>query len=710
VPAHRPRREPRAHWILLFLFTLVLFGELCLHGYVQRPGAEGHGGPTTAAAGVPVPAAVTGGAAVQRIGADGSVSSRGMPARTIALTFDDGPDPKWTPQILAVLARYHAHATFFEVGSRVDEYPEITKQVLDGGHEIGSHTFTHVNLGSTAGWQTNVELTLTGNAIAAATGRVPTLLRLPYSATPQGVSGADFQAMRRAGGAGYLLVLTDRDTNDWRRPGVDAIVAAAQPAPDAGAVVMMHDSGGDRSQTVAALNILIPQLQARGYRFATLSEGLGLPGAPAATTGQRLRGTALRWAQTLAAWLASALTVLMFVAVILAGLRLVLQLGGAWLHVRRLRRHERRRLRYLGPVSVIVPAYNEAANIAATVRSLVASDYPQVEVIVVDDGSTDGTAGIVRRLRLPGVQVISQENAGKPAALNTGIRHARGDLLVLVDGDTVFEKNAVGRLVQPMADPRVGAVSGNTKVANRGGLLGRWQHLEYVIGFNLDRRLFDLAQCMPTVPGAIGAFRRTAVRDVGGVSEQTLAEDTDFTMAIIQAGWRVVYAPDAIAWTEAPATLRQLWRQRYRWCYGTMQAMWKHRRSLTRPGPAGRLGRRGLSYLLLFQVLLPLCAPLVDIYGLYGVLFLPVAKTVTVWGGFLLLQLLTAAIALRLDRERYGPLWSLPLQQVVYRQLMYLVSVQSTVMALVGGRLRWHRMSRTGAVARADAGRVGVGG
>jgi len=268
-----------------------------------------------------------------------------------------------------------------------------------------------------------------------------------------------------------------------------------------------------------------------------------------------------------------------------------------------------------------------------------------------------------------------------------------------VDGDTVFAPDAIGRLVQPLADARVGAVSGNTKVANRTGLLGRWQHLEYVQGFNLDRRMFEIARCMPTVPGAIGAFRRAAVRDAGGVPAETLAEDTDFTMAVLRAGWLVGYEPRAVAWTEAPATVRQLWRQRYRWCYGTMQAMWKHRRTVLRRGAAGRLGRRGLGYLLLFQVLLPLTAPVIDVYALYSVLFLPLGRTVAVWAGFTAVQAATTAVALRLDGERYGPLWSLPLQQVVHRQIMYLVVIQSTVMALLGGRLRWHRIVRTGAAA-----------
>jgi cellulose synthase/poly-beta-1,6-N-acetylglucosamine synthase-like glycosyltransferase len=283
--------------------------------------------------------------------------------------------------------------------------------------------------------------------------------------------------------------------------------------------------------------------------------------------------------------------------------------------------------------------------------------------------------------------------------LNAGIRLARHDILILVDADTVFEPGALRALVAPLATARrslVGAVSGNTKVGNRRGLLGRWQHIEYVIGFNLDRRMYDTLQCMPTVPGAIGAFRREALEAVGGVSAATLAEDTDLTMAICRAGWRVIYVPEARAWTEAPATLRQLWRQRYRWSYGTMQAMWKHRRALRESGAAGMLGRRGLPYLLAFQVLLPLLAPAIDIATLYAVVVTRSPTLLYVWLGFMILQLLAAAYAFRLDGERLRPLWSLPLQQIVYRQLMYLVVIQSAATALYGLRLRWQRVQRTG--------------
>src|SRR5215469_15562928 len=278
------------------------------------------------------------------------------------------------------------------------------------------------------------------------------------------------------------------------------------------------------------------------------------------------------------------------------------------------------------------------------------------------------------------------------------------DLLVLVDGDTILAPDALSRLALRMRDPDVGAVSGNTKVANRSGLLGRWQHLEYVMGFNLERRMFDVLGAIPTVPGAIGAFRRIALDDVGGLSPGTLAEDTDLTMAICRSGWRVVYEPRALAWTEAPGALRQLWRQRYRWCYGTMQTMWKHKRSVIEHGASGRFGRRCLVYLAFYQVLLPLIAPVVDLAAIYGLIFLNPATVAAFWLGFNGLQFVACGYALRIDRERLRTMWALPLQQVVYRQLMYLVTIQSVMTAMLGTRQRWQAITRTG-VFRGEPGR-----
>jgi peptidoglycan/xylan/chitin deacetylase (PgdA/CDA1 family)/glycosyltransferase involved in cell wall biosynthesis len=691
VAQHVARRPPRAHGLLLALGLWVLLAALAVDGYAAgAAGGSGEHSPPSAPAGVTGPVIRWNGA---------EPVTRTMPARTVALTFDDGPDPQWTPAVLDALRRHGAHATFFVVGSRVNAHPELVRRILAEGHEIGSHTFSHADLASVPAWRRDLESTLAINAIAGATSRHATLFRPPYSSRTADLTRSDLDVLREVGRRGQIAVVADRDSNDWRRPGIDPIIKAATPTGTAGAIVLMHDGGGDRSQTVAALDRLLPALAGRGYRFTTVSEGIGLPDSmPAASAGDRLRGTALRWTQGAAGAVAAGMRWLLVGALVLGITRLLVQAWSARVHVRRGRRTVRRGLVH-APVSVIVPACNEAANIVATVRSLLASHYPAIEVIVVDDGSTDGTAALVHGLRLPGVQVIRQPNLGKPAALNAGIRRARHGLVVLVDGDTVVQPDTIFRLVQPFVDPRVGAVSGNTKVANRRRLLGRWQHLEYVVGFNLDRRMFALMGCIPTIPGAVGAFRRRVLADVCGVPADTRAEDTDLTMAILRAGWEVAYEARAIAWTEAPATMRQLWRQRYRWGYGTMQAMWKHRRSFLDRGPGGHLGRRGLPYLAVFQILLPLTAPAVDVYAIYVLVVQPGSRTAAAWVAMVVIQAATAAYALRLDGERLGPLWSLPFQQFVYRQVMYLVVVQAAVTALLGSRLGWHHVARTGAAA-----------
>jgi cellulose synthase/poly-beta-1,6-N-acetylglucosamine synthase-like glycosyltransferase/peptidoglycan/xylan/chitin deacetylase (PgdA/CDA1 family) len=623
----------------------------------------------------------------------------------VALTFDDGPDPTWTPAVLAVLRRYHVPATFFLVGAHAAAYPDLVRAELADGDEVGSHTYSHANLAAAAGWREGFELALTQNALAGAAGVHTRLLRMPYSSEPDALSAADWRAARQAGLDGYIIVLTNLDTKDWTRPGVNRIVAAAMPSGGQGAVIMLHDGGGNRAQTVAALARIITRLRSEGYRFTTITNGLSQPpGDVPATSRQRFAGTVLVVTQQVADHTVGILAMFLVIASVLTVIRLSVLVACARVHRRRTLRSQKRYLeadrRYLPDVSIVIPAYNEAAGIVATVRSMAVSSYRgRIEIIVVDDGSSDDTAAMVRSLRIPFVRVIRQANAGKPGALNRGIAAARSEILVLVDGDTIFEPATIERLIAPMRAADVGGVSGNTKVGNRTGLLGSWQHLEYVTGFNLDRRLFDLLGTIPTVPGAIGAFRRTAVADVGGISSDTLAEDSDLTMALCRSGWRVVYAPDALAWTEAPASLRQLWRQRYRWSYGTMQAMWKHRRAVIESGQSGRFGRYCLTYLAFFHVLLPLIAPVVDIFSLYGVIFLNPVHVALFWLSFVLLQSLTGGYALRLDGERLRTLWVLSLQQFVYRQLMYLVTIQSVISAMLGTRERWRVINRTGVFA-----------
>lgn len=697
----------RAHWFVLLATLMALGLALAVQGYLHHLGGAGVDQvPVNQAAGN-VPDAVShGGPVLDSRG--GTVTSVRPPDWTVALTFDDGPDPLWTPRILDVLREHHVHATFFVVGSASVDNPDLLRRIVAEGHQVGVHTLTHTDLGPAPDWRRELEVQGGQDAIVGVTGQAASLLRPPYTAGNGAITDSMWSALRGLADEGYLTVLSSMDSKDWQTPGAGAIEDNLTPSGPQGQVVLMHDGGGDREQSVAALDSALSRFSEQGYRVTTVGDAVGIDSMRPASSVEQVRGSAFVWGIRLSDFVVTAISWGLVAAGAVTFVRAVLVMFFAARHSRAARRlptpgRGRRRVdvmvgpAVIEPVTVIVPAYNESAGIEAAVRSILASTHP-VEVIVVDDGSTDGTADIVEALGLPGVTVIRKENGGKPSALNAGIQAAGHDLVVMVDGDTVFEPNTVRALIQPFADPRVGAISGNTKVANRGGILGAWQHIEYVVGFNLDRRLFDVAECMPTVPGAIGAFRIEALRNVGGVSDDTLAEDTDLTMALCRDGWRVVYQEDARAWTEAPATLGALWRQRYRWCYGTLQAMWKHRGAVLQKGAAGKLGRRGLGYLFVLQVLLPLFAPVVDVFALYGLIFLNPLRIGVLWLLFLAVQFLMAAYAFRLDRERLGPLWTLPLQQFVYRQLMYLVVIQAVVTAVAGVHLRWHRMERYGSL------------
>jgi cellulose synthase/poly-beta-1,6-N-acetylglucosamine synthase-like glycosyltransferase/peptidoglycan/xylan/chitin deacetylase (PgdA/CDA1 family) len=682
-----------ARWILLALLLAPLIILLGVQGLSTR---------------------TTGRSATPRTGSEGPLSSAGplfisdghrlisrarRPGRKIALSFDDGPDPRWTPRIAATLRRLNVPATFFVVGSEVARHPDVVRALKAQGFELGNHTFTHADLATLPSWERTLQIGLTENALAGAVGLRPRLVRPPYSSTPAAVTPRQYRALGELARHGYVIALSDFDGEDWRRRGVGAIARAITPRGNEGGIVLLHDGGGDRSETITALERVVPKLRARGFEFVRVSELAGLPPYEvevASGDWAQAKGRLLLTTLGVARATTAVLGALLVGVALLFLMRIALLFGFARRHSSLVRRRPGVEP-FQPPVSIVVPAFNEAVGIERAVRSLAASDYPDFEIIVVDDGSSDGTADLVERLDLPRNTVLRQPNGGKPAALNRGIDAARHEILVLVDADTIFEPETLGRLVQPLRDDDVGGVSGNTKVGNRRGLLGRWQHIEYVMGFNLDRRLYDVLQCMPTVPGAVGAFRRAALNAVGGVSAATLAEDTDLTLALGRGGWRVVYVEGARAWTEAPASLRALWRQRFRWSYGTLQAVWKHRAAVWRRGE-GRIGRRGIPYLVLFQIALPLLAPLIDVFSLYGLVFLDAFAVAGFWIVFTALQLALGWYAFRLDGESPRVLWSMPLQQFVYRQLMYLVVIESVLSAIRGTPLHWRPSARSGEI------------
>lgn len=629
--------------------------------------------------------------------------SRPLPERTVAITFDDGPDPVWTREIQAVLDEHGVPGTFFVVGEHVLEYPDIVRELHAAGHEIGNHTYTHPRVSALSGWQVRLQYKLTQEAVANVIGEAPKVFRPPYSGSAPFFPVAEMEAATLVSrDLGIVSLLTDRIPKDYDLSvSVDELVAQAMPPAGAGAAITFHDGGGDRANTIEALDRLITELKENGYRFVTASEFIGLssqgPSAASRTSGLLI--TAAEVAPKVVTVFAVVSIAFAVYGVVRLGLLVVLAL--------RQRRVEKARLSspthrpFCEPVSVVVPAYNEEVGIAAAVSSFVDNDYQgYVEVIVVDDGSTDRTAEIAEQLGFPNVRVIRQANAGKPAALNTGINAARTEIIVMVDGDTVFERDTIRRLVQHFADPTVGAVAGNAKVGNRTGWWTRLQHLEYTLASSLERRAYAALRTTACVPGAIGAFRRLTLKQVGGVSADTLAEDSDLTMAIARAGWTVAFAPDARAWTETPATLRGLYRQRFRWSYGVLQALAKHRGAVIERGAGGRLGRRVFPQQF-FNYLGALAGPLFDLVFLIN-LFLRrdiASATVVAWVALNVMFIAVTAVALRLDGEKVRSAVFTPMQQFVYRQVLYLAVLRAISAAVCGIRLPWNKIRRTGDVA-----------
>ena len=664
------------------------------------------------------------------------VRKSGFRPKEIALTFDDGPDRTYTPQILDVLHRYGVPATFFCVGANIESEPDLVRREYDEGHEVGNHSFTHPDLGAVSLERAALEINLTQVALAGATGHTSVLFRPPYNADSEPETPDQLTPILEADRLGYVTVGENVDPTDWNpivleangaersrtaqdiADFVDGDLKRRKGTDDEGNIVLLHDAGGDRSQTVAALSLLIPRLRAEGYRFvrvSTLMDKRRKDVMPAISTADRFRYAFGRLSLGAAFGLTGLLASLFNLAIVLGIARTALVVPLALAE----RRRERSEVgSNEQTISVVVAAYNEAAVIARTVESILASDAALLEVIVVDDGSTDDTAGIVREGfgHDPRVVVVEKVNGGKASALNEGIARARGDLLFHIDADTVIESTAIRLLASRFDDPQTAAVAGNVQVGNRLNLLTKWQDLEYVTSQNLDRRAYARLNCITVVPGAIGMWRRQAVTDAGGYETDTLAEDMDLTWRLRRAGHRLRNEPRALAYTEAPERVEPFIKQRFRWSYGTLQCLVKHRGALGRYGWFGWLA---LPTLWLFGVLFQALAPLIDLQIILSALGYAVSATspasenrsealahastdfgrfATMYAIFLGVELLGAGIALRLEDKPLRRLMPLLLQRFVYRQTMYYVMFKSMVRALTGGASGWGKLARTGSV------------
>ena len=631
------------------------------------------------------------------------VEKRGRNGKLLALTFDDGPDERNTGRLLDTLKKLHVPATFFVVGDQVMRSPELVVREAQEGHLVGNHSFNHPHLETLTPREASAELTATQRLVEGLTGVRSPLFRAPYTADIDPDQPDDLAVLRIALANGYLFVGANVDPDDWDSKGnADRIVqrVMAGVTADKGSIIILHDGGGDRSQTIEAVKRLVPELRRRGYDIVSLDKLLGVNRAELAAAlppGERILSKSDAYAAYLYQWGWTALGVLFFFCTVLSILR-ILFLGA--LTLKNARPKPLVHSEGFEPlVTVIVPAFNEGKVITTTLRSLLASTYRNLEILVVDDGSTDDTADVVLGLAAtnPSIRLIRQANGGKAKAANHALAEARGDIVVAVDADTLVAPEAIPKMIAHFASPDVTAVCGNIAVGNVNGVFTAFQAIEYVTSQNFDRRAFSVLNCISVVPGALGAWRRQEILAAGGYSDETLTEDADLTLAILRRGGRVVYEPEAHGMTEAPESLGALLRQRFRWTYGTYQCLWKHRGGFFK----GTLGWVGLPNMVVFQVLFPLLSPIGDFIMVLAICRGDWKAFLAGYVAFLVMDIWGSVLAFTLDHK---PLRWLPLllvQRFTYRQIMYYVCFKAMLAAVKGARHGWRKLDRTGSV---DAG------
>jgi cellulose synthase/poly-beta-1,6-N-acetylglucosamine synthase-like glycosyltransferase/peptidoglycan/xylan/chitin deacetylase (PgdA/CDA1 family)/spore germination protein YaaH len=662
-----------------------------------------------------------------------TVDMYGSSQKKISITFDDGPDPQWTPKILDILKEKNVKATFFLIGLEAQENAGLTKRIYNEGHEIGNHTFTHPDISNVSKRYFEVELNLTERFFEGKLGVKPVLFRPPYSIDQEPDTADQVRPLELAQQLGYITVGDKVDPNDWRddpRRPADEIVADVMknlpPCPPGnltcGNIILLHDGGGNRTETVKALPLIIDGLRARGYEIVPVSDLIGKTRAdvmPGISANERWASWIDSLNFSLFSLISSFIIFVFFVGDVLMSARLVL-VGALATFDRFRRRKDIVDPGYKPSVAVLIPAYNEEKVIVRTVESVLDSDYPHLRAIVIDDGSKDQTLEVIRaafqkQIAQGRVTLLTKPNSGKAAALNFALDHVTEEIFVGIDADTIIAPDAISKLVPHFRDRRVAAMAGNAKVGNRMNLWTRWQALEYITSQNFERRALNTLNAVSVVPGAIGAWRTAEVKAAGCYHHDTVAEDADLTMALLQAGYRVNYEDRALAYTEAPTTANGLMRQRFRWSFGIMQAVWKHKAALRQKSA---LGWVALPNVIIFQILLPLVSPFIDIMFVIGAITYFVNKhfhpesanpadfrrLIIYFALFMIIDFIASTLAFALERQQPGRkrdfllLGHVGLQRFAYRQLFSIVLFKTIKRAIEGGSFAWDKLERTATV------------
>ncbi len=641
-----------------------------------------------------------------------NIQRYGRVKNQVILTFDDGPDPVYTPKILDILEKEEVPATFFIVGINGQEYLPLLKRIYRDGFEIGNHSFTHPNMASVTTQRAETEMEATRLLIEAATKHSTILFRAPYNADAEPSTAVELKPIALAQQSSYYTVGESIDPDDWdleKGTNADSIVNRVirqyefyKSTNNEKGIILLHDAGGNRQATVDALPRIIDYFRSKNIQFTTVANLLQLPkDAIMPPVHKGLVALVTKFIYWAGRFFAA-----VFIVAILIGLGKIFIIGvlATVQHIR-----SRKEIANLPPafphkVSIIVPAYNEEVNAIKTVNNLLLQDYPDFEIVFVDDGSKDDTyKKVAAAFEKDGrVRLFTKVNGGKASALNYGIEHAAGDYLVCIDADTQLMPGAVTWLMRYFYNENIVAVAGNVKVGNEKNMLTKWQSIEYTTAQNFDRLAFDRLNCIMVVPGAIGAFKKQAVIQAGGFTSDTLAEDCDLTIRLIRNGGTVRNCSRAVAVTEAPETFRQFMRQRFRWSYGVMQSFWKNRDACFNPKYKA-LGMVALPNILLFQILMPIVAPLADLFFIVSIIWSwhqpeSMQKLLLYYGLFLVVDVMVSVIAFAFQKEKfYKLIWLIP-QRFIYRQLMYVILFRSISRAIKGESQGWGVLKRTGNV------------
>jgi cellulose synthase/poly-beta-1,6-N-acetylglucosamine synthase-like glycosyltransferase/peptidoglycan/xylan/chitin deacetylase (PgdA/CDA1 family)/spore germination protein YaaH len=661
-----------------------------------------------------------------------TITQYGYHPKEVALSFDDGPDPEWTPKILDILKKYNVKGTFLMIGEEAQDNIGVMQRVYREGHEIGNHTYTHPDISDISDAQIDLQLNLTEKLFAAELGVRPVFFRPPYSIDQEPDTNDQAAPIDRIQHKlGYIILGDKIDTDDWdehprKSPQemIDSVFAQIKEAQTKpwmkGSVILMHDGGGNRQPTVDALPKLIMALRAHGYKIVPVSELIGMTRnqvMPPLTPRQRYYAIADAITFFFIGFFDHFVIYVFFLGDVLMSARLII-IGLCATIDRFRKRKDFSTPGYKPRVAVLIPAYNEEKVIARTIRSVLMSSYKNIHIIVIDDGSKDDTYKIAtetyaKEIADGRLTVLTKPNAGKAEALNYALRTTDEEIYVGIDADGVIAHDAIGRLVCHFANPAIGAVAGNAKVGNRVNLWTRWQALEYVTSQNFERRALDLFNVVMVVPGAIGAWRTSAVKAGGLYHPDTVAEDADLTMNLLEQGYQVIYEDQAIAFTEAPENAGDLARQRFRWSFGILQAVYKHKAAIRN---RRAMGLFALPNIVVFQIMMPLVSPLIDLMFVAGVVhyfidrhFHPETtstsdffKLLAFFAAFLLIDFAASGLAFLLERKHPASkgdgwlLFHIWIQRFTYRQLFSWVLFRTVKRAIDGKSFSWDKLERTG--------------